>query len=208
MSNTPMEHKDLEQLLPDYAAGTLDQADSELLSAHLSQCDECGERLQAFRQVMQELQSAKGADDVPAGYFANLLPRFRARLEKRSGSLFSAGWFRLVSPVAAAIVVVGLLATLRLSPDAGEPNGLRALAAELETTEFTDAFLSEIDQQMLSSMTATDAFAGTLAREAVSRELLERMAESPDLAPLQSFDDLENDELDVLLQRLQSRKYL
>lgn len=206
----PMAHKQFEYLLPDFAGGTLDQSSSELLSAHLEHCTVCSQRLETFRQVMTEVRIARDADRVPEGYFTNILPRFRARLSERGSPSFGFRWFQLGAPFAATVVVAGLLATLQLPLEPGASKGLRSLAEELEATELTDALFSEIDQQSLASMNADDALVGTIAREAVSRELLERITESSwgDVVPLRTLDDLESDELDILLQRLESRKYL
>ena len=208
-----MDHKQFEHLLPDLAAGTLDRADSDLLQAHLQHCAVCIQQLEGFRQVMSELRSAKETKSAPDGYFANIVPRFRLRLQGRSDRSTGFGWLQLAPPFAAAVIVLGLLATLQGpigSNGSNGSNGLRSLVADLESAEVTDAFLSEIDQQPLATMDSDDVLAGTLDRGAVSRDLLERIAESAwgDLAPLQTVEDLESDELDVLLQRLESRTYL
>jgi hypothetical protein len=203
-----MDHKEFELLLPDAAAGTLDRSSEDLLKSHLENCSACRERLEGFRRILPDLHSARQTIRVPEGYFAGIVPRFRERLSNRNSSFLSMRWFQLVPPAAAAIVLVGLFSTLRLVPESAESNRLRALVAELEAAELTDAFLSEIDQQPLASMSSSDVVGGAITREEVSRQLLERIAESSDLPPLQSIDDLENKELDILLQRLQSRKYL
>lgn len=208
MSNVHTDHRQFEYLLPDLAAGTLDRSDMELINAHLGQCQDCRGQLQEFREIMLTLRAAKETDQVPEGYFTNIVPRFRARISKPSDGLFGVRWFQLVPPVTALIIVVGLLSAIRPATDMSGSNALKSLAGELEAAELTDAFLSEVDQQMMPAMTANDALAGTLSREALSRELLDRIADSPDLPSLQSFDDLETEELDILLQRLQSRKYL
>jgi len=208
MSNEPMDHKEFEHLLADYASGMLDQSGSDLLRAHLDHCAVCGERLQSFRQVMLELRAAKeGGQGVPAGYFENLVPRFRASLSGQKDRPSGSGWFQLVPPFAAAIVVIGLIGTQQFPPDS---DGLRSLAAEMEVSEITDAYLSEIEQQPMGSIGAAEALAGSLRREAASRQLLEQFGESSleDLAPLITVDDLGSDELDVLLQRLKTRTYL
>jgi hypothetical protein len=203
-----MDHNDFELLLPDAAAGMPDGSTGELLKAHLEHCAACRERLEGFRRILADVHSATQAMRVPDGYFAGIIPRFRERLSNRDSSFLNMRWFQLVSPVAAALVVVGLFSTLQISPRPADPIELRALVAELEAAEVTDAFLSEIDQQPFASMSVSDAVGGAITREAVSRQLLERIAELSDQAPLQSVDDLESKELDVLLQRLQSRKYL
>lgn len=208
MSNVHTDHRQFEYLLPDLAAGTLGSSESELVNAHLAQCQHCSARLQEFQQIMAKLSTAKGSDHVPEGYFANIVPRFRDRIAKPGDGLFGIRWLQLVPPAAALIIMVGVLSAIRPATEMAETNGLKSLALELEAAELTDAFLSEVDHQLISSLTANDALAGTLSKDAVSRELLVRMADAPDLPLLQTFDDLENEELDVLLQRLQSRKYL
>lgn len=208
MSNAHTDHKQFEYLLPDLAAGVLDGSDRELINGHLEQCQQCRERLQEFRQIMVTLRATNETDQVPEGYFANIVPRFHARASKHSDAFLGMRWLQLVPPAAAFIIVAGLLSTLQPSAELGNANGLKSLAGELEAADLTDAYLSEVDQQVMSAMSVNDALAGALSREAVSRELLERIADAQDLPVLQSFDDLENEELDILLQRLQSRKYL
>lgn len=207
MSNKPMDHKQYQYLLPDYAAGTLDPANTNILTAHLQDCADCNQRLEGFRQVINELRSSQERYRVPDDYFATILPRFRARYSGQAERPAGFGWMQLAQPFAAAIIIVGLLVSVRLTAGS-ESGGLRALAAELEPSELTEAFLSEIDQQPLASAGGLDAVAGVLARESIAWQLLDRIADSSDPMPLESVDDLENDELDVLLQRLETRKYL
>lgn len=65
-----------EELLLDYAAGTLDEASSLMVATHLTMCSECRQRLEALEQVggafLNEAKPVEMADDALAKVMAAL----------------------------------------------------------------------------------------------------------------------------------------
>jgi len=206
-----MEHNSLEQMLPDFARGRLNGSDAEAVKEHLMTCATCQSRLIAMESLMQDLDQWRPT--VPDGYFQTILPRFRAHLDKKRTGADEIGfsWLRFLAPVGAAVVAVGLLTSLPLeSPSTKDENGLRDLAGEFNAGEFADIVLEEV-QGALSGPQQQEAIAQAVPENTAARQLLEHIAGEDgleELAPLQAVDDLENEELDAILGRLEQRKFL
>lgn len=71
-------HHLTDALLMAYAAGSLPEAFSLTVAAHISMCDECRARLGAYEAIGGALIEDGGAADMPVGSFAACLARARA----------------------------------------------------------------------------------------------------------------------------------
>ncbi len=71
-------HHLTDALLMAYAAGSLPEAFSLTVAAHISMCDECRARLGAYDAIGGALIEDGGAADMPGGSFAACLARARA----------------------------------------------------------------------------------------------------------------------------------
>ena len=205
-----MKHESIERLLPDFAHGRLDDSDAESLREHLTTCGACRTRLAAMQPLMQDLDAWR--PKVPEGYFQTVLPAFRARLESREPRAGKVGssWMRLLAPLGAAVVVAGLLASLPPGPPKEGQNGLRDLAGEFDAGEFAESILEELETSLVGQQ-QQEMIAQTVPENAATRQLLEHIAGEnglEELAPLRAVDDLENEELDAVLRRLEQRTFL
>ena len=206
----PTAHETMEYLLPDYASGVLTGADANALAEHLKSCPTCMHQLASMNAAVAVLNES--TPSVPEGYFQTIIPRFRARLgetsKRKPDWIFE--WARLLAPVGAAVVAVGLLTTVSLGPAGNDQNGLRALADEIGSNEFAEIVLDEMQGAVLGSV-SQDVAALAVPQNSIARQLLEQMAGEhvlEELAPLQTVEDLETDELDLILRRLEQRKFL
>ena len=205
-----MNHEQLEQMLPDYARNGLSAEDAGLLRVHLESCPLCQNRLASLQTVSRMIDAS--APGMPEAYFQTILPRFRAGLEERQHRRFDwgASWIRWAAPVVAAVVAVGLLTAIPIGPAGTDQNGLRALANEIGSNEMTEFVLDEMETTMIGSR-AQDVIAHSVPQTTVARQLLEQLAGESvleELSVLRTVEDLENDELDVILRRLEQRKFL
>jgi len=92
----------------DYLEGALPAPQREQMAAHLRQCPDCAEELEAFRRTVAALQGLKA---VPPP--ANLLPSIKQALATEAPSApprFGVSWQHLGAVAAAAALVVGFVA--------------------------------------------------------------------------------------------------
>lgn len=205
----PTEHEHIEILIPDYCQGLLEPEEMEKVRKHVGICPLCKAQQASLAQVFQTLDRHREGP-VPEGYFAAVLPRFRTMLETRQRKTvdWSGFWMQLAAPAAAAIVLVGILNLVSLTPNVTGPSQeLRELAGSLEPGEIAVALLDELEGETLSSVRQQEALAASLSNETITQKLLESLL-GTSVIPLRTVDDLDTEELDQVLRHLEERTFL
>lgn len=134
--SAPDTHEAVQRLLPWLPGGTLDEAETALVQAHLHSCALC----RADLDWQHKLGAAEPAPDPafdPDRALARLLPRLEPQSPRgglrdwwRTSSAASGTWLRWT--VAAQFAVIGVLAAMLVQPG-GERAGYRALGAAART---------------------------------------------------------------------------
>ncbi len=114
------------ELLPQYAAGTLDEASSRAVAGHLDSCLECREELALWRQVGAAIRAAHAADPMPS---PALVGRALTRVRRARPSLAARAWALLVAqvplvrreiwPASALVMAIGTLVAALLGDQRG-----------------------------------------------------------------------------------------
>jgi len=149
----------------DYLEESLPAQQQEQVAAHLRQCPDCAEELEAFRRTVAALH---GLEAVPPP--ANLLSRIKQALAAEAPSAqprFRISWQHLGAVAAAAALVVGFVAVFsyqRIGPISerlsGQPVGtvqksLKAVAPDEESlAELTDAGEEKVGPAVLPAAPA------------------------------------------------------
>jgi anti-sigma factor RsiW len=100
-------HQDIEELLPWYVTGQLEEQDRERVERHLAGCAECEKQLRIERRLAEEYRA--WTPDIELGW-----QRLRTRLEppparrNRKASLASRAWRAAARPVVAAAIAAQL----------------------------------------------------------------------------------------------------
>ena len=108
--------------LNEFVMGELSKNEQEEIKAHLNECSECSESIDALKETL-EIFSAPDFDMPPKSYFASLAPRVRARAElkeKRSllSFLFDNRWVGALASL--LLIVSSVLLLYNLNSEEGE----------------------------------------------------------------------------------------
>ena len=196
-------HEYYQLQLPDYATGRLEEQQRLELEAHLASCDECNRRRAEFSTLVALMQHSRPSDP-PSHYFSNVLPRIRERLEQRSTRGESPLVSRILAPLGALAVVIGLLVQIPMDKD----NDLRAMLGALKSDELADVVVEEAEHQSLYLIPSTESLAAALSDQAIDRELAAAILLDGDDATFESVTDLSDQDVNLILERLGERKIL
>jgi anti-sigma factor RsiW len=212
MYDVPTGHEHIELRLADFLARDLPGEEMAEIQSHIDSCPACKERLESLKNLTVLLDRSK-IMDVPEGYFGTILPRLRKSLDRPRGIrwLPDLRWSEFVAPVAAAIAIAGLLSVLpvRLSHDAsGQPD---AVSQDLESEDLTDVFFRELQTAPLATVRQEDVVASVVSGTNLTTGMLRYIVGETtfqEVAPLQSVEDLDPEELEAILARLETRTLL
>lgn len=153
------QHRDIEALLPWYAAGSLDEAEAARVQQHLRDCPECRAELSWQRRLAETAAPLPEGLD-PERALARLMPRLeqaapaKAAPPRFAGALLDwlrghGGW-KGWAIAAQAVVIVGLAANIQQS---GDPSAYRALgSAPAATPDVLVVFKPEASVQQVQRL--------------------------------------------------------
>lgn len=202
-----MGHDHIEQRLTDLVTGGLADGEKNEVQEHLDSCPLCRERLASLRKTIAVLEQSRHSK-VPEGYFGTILPRLRQRIDRPGGlrSLLDFRWPHLAAPIGAAILVTGLLTAI---PSANQ--GTRNLAAAtrgLEAGDLADVYFDELQITPLATTPPEDLAKGAVSGLDLSKGLLEVMLDENVMQELKTVDELDEEEVEIILRRLETRTLL
>ncbi len=134
----------VQDLLPGYALGILDDQDYQQAAVHLVNCEACRDELRAYQQVMNELPQAAALREPPAGLKTRLLDEAGRRRPPKPAPLLEKElplrqrileMLRRTAPLwalASVVLLILLVASSLWLPGRGkqavQPNGLPNIA--------------------------------------------------------------------------------
>lgn len=203
-----MEHDHIESRLADLVTGEVATEERDMIQHHLDDCPSCREQLEALRNTMDALRREPMAD-VPEGYFGTVLPRLRRRIEQPRGlrRWLDLSWPQWAGPVGAAVLMVGLLMSVPLG-DRQETSALVNVLGDLGASELTEVYFDELQTAPLAATMPEDLAGGILAGFDLRSDLLETMLDEHVMLDLRTVDELEEEEIGIILRRLEARTLL
>ena len=209
MSN---DHDRYVELIPDYCSGRLTESESESLLRHAEACERCARTLAELRPLFSALEMDKPLE-APPGYFATVLPKVRARIDRKR-SVPSPTWMpELALPAAGLALAVMVMLTLALPWQQGDPGpeSMTQAIGQLPADVLADALVDQAERAGVSD----GSFVDVITDERLDSEIVNTLTSDPSaLGELEASSealwptDLSETEVTVLLQRLSEREVL
>jgi hypothetical protein len=204
-----MDH--VNELIPEYALGQLDDGTRASVSRHLSHCHACQQEHDRTKLLFEYLKGTR--DQKIAGhYFENIVPRVRQRLAKKKSMADI-----LASPLASRVlatlaVVILVIVTINISVTPRDYE-LRSLVQSFQSSEMFDVVLQHGQKEPWTQISAHQ-YAGSLIHlEDINQKLTEQLGADALSQPV--FDtgvgmlmDLTERDVEILIRRLGERKIL
>ena len=102
-------------LLPEYALGVLEEADTDMVAEHLAVCSICQEELRGYQKVSDQLGLAMQAAAPPEGLREKILGRVTGQRAGTTPNVRPVGWLGRLAGVTRAWAAVGALAIVLLT---------------------------------------------------------------------------------------------
>lgn len=202
-----MDHEQVEQGLTDFLTGDLNDPERAEVRTHVDSCPLCRQRLKSLQRTMALLEQGR-VSDVPEGYFGTILPRLRQRMTRPRGwgRLPDLRWPRLLAPVGAAVLAVGLLTTI---PSANQgTRDLAAITRGLEAGDLADVYFDEVQTMPLATTPPEDLVKGAVSGLDLSKSLLDVIVDENVMQELGTVDEFDPEEIEIILRRLETRTLL
>jgi hypothetical protein len=207
-------------LLVDLKEGTISPENQKLVEQHVASCVRCAEDLALIGKAFETLR-VSGNEEVPTHYFTNLLPRVRRRLVERRSEKFGfvlPGWAeRFLAPAAALGVVACMVALYGLLNPAVETteSQLMQLVSQFPKEEMEGvadlanyspvlARTTELHRGMLETLPNPSLVSLHIERQLVDDEVNHGHRLLTFLAADISFEDINDDEVDSIIDRLKN----
>jgi hypothetical protein len=213
-----MDHVDY--LLPDFVNGRLEEALKQGVESHLRECPRCRDVAESLQNTFTVLQASQPDSPTPS-YFASILPRVRQRLEEQETiPFFSRPVFvRLLAPLAAgalAIVILLHLPIFQTGPEVAV-NPLRSVVRGTTTEELAEAVLEHSRRQPLANGLSEGELSSLMAAHVLRGPIISGTLDAQNgglVEPIfgtsitEAIEELSEEQLDLLLQRLGERTIL
>jgi hypothetical protein len=208
--------REIKSLLPDFLSNRTDVKEQKAVQEHIDGCVSCRQEALALKETFQALEGSRTS--IPsAAYWTNFLPRLHERLsEVGRTKQESAPWVtKFLFPAAGLIVAVVLIARIEIVPGSkGSLSEVRQLVEQMDTTEFqrlteasSDPLFPELSSRLEVSLSrdeeahrAINSLIATSGDEVIQlREVsLHGWVET-------GLEDLTDEEMEAVIQRLESR---
>jgi hypothetical protein len=188
-----MSREDIQEMLIDYADGTIDESRKIIIESELKRSPELSQELQLIKDTFIRLDKIEESD-VPTHYFSNFLPRLNEKLQNKKTTieLLYPAWLRMMAvPTVALVIIAGIIGMyLILQPPNYKSSlysAMQAVEQERSEEDFKDNLLlspagtisSDIESIIQSEEIVSNVDAKMIAREFFNESLI--------------FDNLTND---------------
>lgn len=203
-------------LLTEMQEGTISPEEKKLVESHLAACVHCTQDFKLIGEVFNVLLDVR-SEEPPSHYFSNLLPRIRHRIEGRERMrFFLPAWVqRYLAPASTFAILgslVGLYVLLNPMTDTAQ-FPLRQIVSELPKDEIEGVAESmsysaaltramEPSQRLLETMSNPSLLSLGIERTLVDDEVNHGHRLSISLAADNSFEDISDEEVDSVIQKL------
>ena len=206
-------------LLIEKQEGVISPDDEKRVNDHLFTCRQCAENERLIRETFDQLRGVE-EEQLPTHYFTNLLPKVRQRIETRSGRLPGLAlpdWIRrMIAPASSFAVVACMVALYVFLNPAVEPSNphLKQIVADfpkedldgvVEALSYATVLprTTEPSQRLLETLANPSQVSQSFERELVTDHLTRGHSVSLFLAADNSFEDITDDDVDGVIERLE-----
>jgi hypothetical protein len=215
-----MKCAEITPLLVELKEGTISSENRKLVEQHVMSCARCADNVALIGKAFETLRLG-GNEEVPTHYFTNLLPRVRRRLVQRRSEKFGfvlpewAG--RFLAPAAALGVVACMVALYGLLNPVVETteSHLMQLVSQFPKEEMEGVAdlanyspvlprMTELHRGMLETLPNLSLVSLHIERQLVDDEVDHGHRLSTFLAADISFEDINDDEVDSIIDRLKN----
>jgi hypothetical protein len=196
-------HEYYQLMLPDFVTGKLGEKQRLESESHLASCEECSLRRLELVTLSASLRSFRPSGP-PTNYFNNVLPRLRERLDGKRTPAENPLLARILAPLGAMALVIGLLTQIGMNQE----NGLRSMLGTLKTDELADVAVEQAEHQSLYLIPSTESLAAALPDEAIDRKLAATILFDESDESYEMVSDLTDEQVKLILERLGERKIL
>jgi hypothetical protein len=206
----------IRNLLPDFLSNRVDVEEQKAVQEHIGRCVSCRQEALELEETFQALGSSETS--IPsAAYWTNFLPRLHERLsEVGRTKQESVPWVtKFLVPAAGLMVAVFLIARIEIVPGSkGSLSEVRQLVEQMDTTEFQRLAEASSDPLFPESSTRLEVslFRDEEARRAINSLIATSGDEVIQLRDMNlhesvetGLEDLTDEEMDAVVQRLESR---
>jgi hypothetical protein len=213
-----MKCDEISALLVELKEGTISAENKTLAEQHVATCAKCEADLILIGRAFEALRVSAG-EEVPSHYFTNLLPRVRRRLDERDAKKFGFAlpeWVqRMIAPAVAVGVVISMIALFALlnpTYDTAQSH-LIQIVSQFPKDEIEDvvdmandspvvARTSELHRGILEMLPNPSQVSNRLERQLLDDEVNHGHRVSTFLAADISFEDINDEEVDSIIDRL------
>lgn len=214
----PTDHKQWEELIPDYITGRLSESEMESVRQHQASCGQCSRLMQELQPLFSALE-VEGSREAPPWYFSSLVPRLRDRLGAPTARRTPRPFADLALPLASLALLLMIALTIgplwqeRTSADPA----LSAAVGDISADALADAVAKQAEAAGIVEGSSEGSFAGALPDGLVESEIVKTLLqdrsitsglEVPSGPNSLWLPDLSETEVTTLLKRLSERELL
>jgi len=213
-----MKCDEISPLLVELKEGTISVENQALAEQHIATCAKCTADLVMIGGAFETLRLS-GDEEVPTHYFTNLLPRVRRRIDERNAKKFGFAlpeWAqRMIAPASAIGVVVSMVALfVLLNPtyDTTQSHLMQIVsqfpreeievAVDMANYPPVIARTSELHRGIMEMLPNPSQVSRQLERQLLDDEVNHGHRLSTFLAAGISFEDINDEEVDSIIDRL------
>jgi hypothetical protein len=211
--------REIRKLLPDFLSNRADAEERKALQEHLDRCVSCRREAIGLKEMFEVLERSE-TSAPSAAYWASFVPRLHERLsEKRRAKEELAPWmYKFLIPAAGLIVTIFLVARIEIVPEPKRSlSEMRKLVEQMNASEFQR--LVETSSDPLSPESSSH-FEVSLSRDEEARRAINLLiaASSDEVDQMRevnlhgltetSLEDLTEEEMETVIQRLESNRTL
>ncbi len=208
--------REIKNLLPDFLSNRADVEEQKAVQEHIDTCVSCRQEALVLKETFQALEGSETS--IPSvSYWTNFLPRLHERLgEIGTTRQESVPWVsKFLVPAAGLVVAVFLIARIEIVPGSkGSLSEVRKLVEQMDTTEFQRLAETSSDPLFPESSTRLEV---SLSRDEEARRAINSLIATSGDEVIQlrevglhglvetGLEDLTDEEMEAVIQRLESR---
>jgi hypothetical protein len=208
--------REIKNLLPDFLSNRADVEDQKAVQEHIDHCVSCREEALVLKETFQALEVSEAS--VPsAAYWTNFLPRLNERLREVGRTKQERiHWVtKFLVPAAGLVVAVVMIARIEIVPGSnGSLSEVRRVVEQMDSSEVERLAAASSDLLFPESSSRLEA---TLSRDDEARRAINSFIATSGDEELQlretslhgtaetGLEDLTDEEMEAVIQRLESR---
>lgn len=210
-----MKCRDVEPMLVDLADGTLSPEEKALVDDHVAHCAGCAMDVALLKETFAVLRT-EVQELPPEHYFSNLLPKVRLRIDAKErpwGFAFPAWIGKMTAPLTVSAMALVVVALFRAFEPGDEHSPLRSIVEQIPGDEIASIVVSPTEptggeygvpetQVLLEALPNANGIADKMKSELLAGELPLVQTEAGTLSVEKTLDDLDDDTVSQVLDRM------